>query len=96
MGGVTMRFCGATITDWFEIFIAGSDTYGGGWVMSVVDVDIARALAVAGSPATDGAQNGTPPATTAIQYVGIICDIPGMSKGVENIFVDAGYNTVGL
>jgi len=87
--GVTMRFCGATITDWFEIFLAGSDTYSGGWVMSVVDIDVARALAVGSPNFGVAATNGTPPATTAIQYVGIIADVPVMAKGVENLFVDA-------
>lgn len=86
--GVTIRFCGATISDWFEVTIAGSDTYSGGWTMSVIDIEEARARAT-GSPQL-GQTNGTPPATTAIQYVGVEWDISGMIPGTDpNCFVDA-------
>jgi hypothetical protein len=89
-GGVTMRFTGATITDWFEIFLDGSDTYSGGWKMSVVDIDQARAIATGSPSAGLGAVNGTPPATTAIQRVGMVFDVPSMLVGIDdNTFVDA-------
>lgn len=91
-GGVTVRFTGATITDWFEVFIDGNDTYGGGFKMAVVDIDAARDLAVnaTGSPAGDGATNGTPPATTAIRRVGIMFDVRSSAPGgADNHWIDA-------
>lgn len=91
--GVAIRFCGATVTDWFEVWVAGSDTYTGGFKMSVIDIETASA-----SP--DGT-NGTPPATSAIQYVGVVFDVTGMISGnVDNCFVDAMWrlpqNTPGM
>lgn len=81
-GGVRMRFCGATVTDFFEVYIAGKDTYTGGFIMSVVDIETAAA-----SPSGTG---GTPPATSAIRYVGIVFDVPGMLGGnFLNCLVDA-------
>ncbi|MBI3290362.1 hypothetical protein HYZ78_03110, partial [Candidatus Microgenomates bacterium] len=81
-GGVRMRFCGATVTDFFEVFIAGKDTYTGGFIMSVVDIETAAA-----SPDATG---GTPPATSAIRYVGIVFDVTGMLGGnFLNCLVDA-------
>ena len=77
-GGVRIRFCGATVTDWFEIYIAGADTYTGGFLMSVTDIVTARANAVAG---TLGGTNGTTPAVSAIQYVGVFFDMNGMVSG---------------
>ena len=86
-GGVRIRFCGATVTDWFEVYVAGSDTYTGGFTMSVTDIVTARANAVAG---TLGGVNGTTPAVSAIQYVGVFFDMNGMVSGnVDNCFVDA-------
>lgn len=92
-GGVTMRFTGPDIDDWFEVYIDGSDTYGGGFKMAVVDIDAARAIGVAGaltSPAVGGNTNNTPPATTAITRVGIIFDITSSAPGgSDNHWVDA-------
>lgn len=66
-GGMAARFCGATVTDWFEVDLAGSNIYPvafqGGWVMFVIDIELAKT-------ASDRT-NGTPPATTAIRYAGI-------------------------
>jgi hypothetical protein len=95
-GGIRVRFCGATVSDWFEVYIAGSDTYTGGYRMAVVEADEARALAV-----TNGWTNGTTPATSAIRYVGIVFDVTGMVTGnVNNCFVDAMWrlpaNTPGI
>jgi len=88
--GITMRFCGATITDYFEVKLEGSDTYSGGFFMAVVNIEEARTIALAG---VDGTTNGTTPATTAIQYVGINFDIATMVSGnVANCFVDAMWN----
>ena len=92
-GGVTMRFTGATVTDWFEVYIDGRDTYGGAFRMSAVNIDLARELAVIGaaqSPSLVGMTNGTPPPTTAIRRVIIMFDVltsaPG---GADNHFVDS-------
>jgi len=95
-GGVRVRFCGATVTDWFEVYIDGSDTYTGGYKMAVVDSDSARALAV-----TNGWTNGTPPATSAVRYVGMVFDVTGSVSGnINNCFVDAMWrlpaNTPGI
>lgn len=81
-GGLRFRFCGATVTDFFEAYIAGSDTYTGGWRMFVIDVD-----AVAASPDNTG---GTPPSKTVIQYLGVVGDTGGtMTKKQDNFWVDA-------
>jgi hypothetical protein len=85
-GGVTVRFCGATVTDWFEVNVAGSDDFPpaiqGGWVMFVVDIEAASA-----SPSST---NGTPPATSAIRYVGISTITASvMPRMTDNTWVDA-------
>jgi hypothetical protein len=81
-GGVRVRFAGPTATNFFEVFVAGSDTYTGGWKMFVVDVDAAAAA--------PDATGGTPPAKTAIQRVGVVGDTAGfMSKKADNFWVDA-------
>lgn len=84
-GGMTVRFCGNTVTDWFEVYVAGSDIYpkavDGGWVMLVVDIDKASA-----SPDNT---NGTAPATTAIRYVGITTQTPTMPRMADNTWLDA-------
>jgi len=97
-GGITMRFCGATISDWFEVDLAGVDTYSGGFFMAAVNIEEARTIAIAG---VDGLTNGTTPATNAIQYVGIQFNIATMISGnIDNCFVDAIWrlpaNTPGI
>jgi hypothetical protein len=90
--GVTIRFAaGATPnTNYFEVAVAGNNTYSGGWVMSVVDIEQARALALSSPTNNNAAVGGTAPATTAIQYVGVMFDITGMIPGTDpNTFVDA-------
>lgn len=78
-GGVTVRFCGATITDWFEFNVAGTDTYTGGWVQFVIDIQ-----------RTPDNTGGTPPATSAIRYVGIVvAPLSIMPKMADNYFADA-------
>ena len=98
-GGVRMRFCGATITDFFEVHLAGSDTYSGGWTMSVVNIEDAKTAADAAEANTG--TGGTSPATSAIRYVGIFFDMANMVSGnVDNCFVDYSWrlpnNTPGL
>ena len=90
--GVTMRFAsGATPNaNYFEVAIAGSDVYSGGYTMSVVDIELARELALSSPTNNNAATGGTPPATSAIQYVGIMWDIGGMIPGTDpNCFLDA-------
>lgn len=90
--GVTMRFAsGATPNaNYFEVAIAGSDVYSGGYTMSVVDIERARELALSSPTNNNAATGGTPPATSAIQYVGIMWDIGGMIPGTDpNCFLDA-------
>jgi hypothetical protein len=99
-GGLRIRFCGATVTDYFEKNVRGVDTgYSGGFECLVVDIEKARADAIAG---TDGAIGGvSTPATTAIRYVGVVFDVPGMVSGnFNNCNVDAMWrlpsNTPGI
>lgn len=96
-GGLSVRFCGATVTDWFEVNIAGSNDYPdavkGGWVMLVVDIEKAKT-------ASDRS-NGTPPATNAIRYVGITTITGGtMPRMADNTWLDAMWrlpaSTAGL
>lgn len=87
-GGMRIRFCGATVTDWFEVYVAGSDEWPasvqGGWTQFVVDIETARATAV-----TNGWTNGTVPATTAIRYVGYAAVTGGtMPRMVDNTWMD--------
>jgi hypothetical protein len=83
-GGLAVRFCGNTVTDWFEVYVAGSDDYPnavqGGWVMLVVDIEKAKT-------ASDNT-NGTPPGTNAIRYVGITTQTPSMPRMADNTWLD--------
>lgn len=87
-GGFRIRFAGATITNWFEVYVAGGDEWPpaveGGWVQFVVDIETARADAI-----TNGWTNGTTPATSAIQYVGWAGVTGGtMPRMVDNTWMD--------
>jgi hypothetical protein len=99
-GGFRIRFTGATVSDWFEVYVAGSDDWPpsvqGGWTQFVVDVTEARATAVA-----NGWTNGTPPAVTAVQRVGWAGITGGtMPRMVDNTWLDAIWrlpaNTPGI
>ena len=84
-GGLTIRFCGATVTDWFEVNVGGSDdwpaTYEGGWAMFVVDIEDAHTNA--------SSTNGTKPGTNAIRYVGVTAETTIMPKMADNFWLDA-------
>jgi len=81
-GGIRIRFCGATVTDFFEVYVEGKDTYSGGWKMTVLGIEDAK-----NNPSNTG---GTPPATSAIRYVGLVFNVSGMISGnVDNCFLDA-------
>lgn len=90
-GGMRIRFTGATVTDWFEVYVAGSDewptSFAGGWTLFVVDIETARATAI-----TNGWTSGTVPATTAIQRFGYASVTGGtMPRMVDNTWMDASY-----
>jgi hypothetical protein len=87
-GGFRIRFAGAggQDTDYFEVYVGGKDNWppaiNGGWVQFVVDIEEAAA-----NPSNTG---GTPPATTAIQYVGWTGITDGtMPRMVTNVWIDA-------
>jgi len=86
-GGFRIRFCGASQSDYFEVYVGGSDSWpnaiAGGWVQFVVDVVAAQA-----SPSATG---GTPPAITAIQHIGAAAITTTMTKVSDNTWVDAIY-----
>ncbi len=81
-GGITVRLTGTDTSNWFEITVAGADTYFGGFQMFVVDIEEAAA--------NPFATLGTPPATTAIEGIAVAFDtadnVPGSD---DNCFVDA-------
>ena len=82
-GGLTVRFTGATSTDFFEYYVGGSDSWPtsiqGGWTMFVVDTQ-----------ATASNTGGTPPAASAVRKVGISAITDGtMTKAADNTWVDA-------
>lgn len=84
-GGFRIRFAGDTITDFFEVYVGGSDSWPtsieGGWTQFVIDIEAAQA-----SPDNTG---GTPPATTAIRHIGWVGITDGtMPKMVDNTWID--------
>jgi len=90
-GGFRIRFTGATVSNWFEVYVGGSDSWpraiAGGWVTFVVDIEGARSTAV-----TNGWTNGTVPATSAIQRVGWAGITGGtMPRMADNTWMDAMY-----
>jgi hypothetical protein len=90
-GGFTIRFCGATVTDFFEVYVGGSDSWPpsiqGGWTNFVVDIETAYTAAVTnGDPGTN--TGGTPPATSAIRYVGFSQILTVMPKMADNTWFD--------
>lgn len=86
-GGMTVRFCGATVTDWFEVYVAGNDSYPitfeGGWAVFVIDIEDAHT--------NSDATGGTKPATSAIRYVGMTAETSIMPKMADNFWMDAIY-----
>ena len=84
-GGFRIRFAGATIGNFFEVYVGGKDSWpsaiNGGWVQFVVDIEEASANAD---------NSNTPPATTAIQYVGWAAITDGtMPRMLDNVWIDA-------
>lgn len=89
-GGLKIRFTGAAVTDFFEVYVAGSDSwpasFAGGWTLFVVDIETARSTAI-----TNGWTGGTPPATTAVQHTGFAATTSAMTRNVDNTWIDAVY-----
>lgn len=79
--GFTIRFTGASASDFYEYDVGGSDEWPiaveGGWVQFVVDL-----------AATESRQGGTPPAKTAIRGVGIAFQTTAMTKVADNTWID--------
>lgn len=81
-GGFRIRFCGNTVTDFFEFYVGGSDSWpnatSGGWVQFVVDIE-----------ATASNTGGTPPATNACRYIGWAGVTGGtMPRMADNTWID--------
>jgi len=84
-GGVTVRFCGNTVTDWYEVYVAGSDDYptavSGGWVQFAVDATNAHT--------NSDNTNGTKPSPSVIRYVGVTTVTAAtMPRMADNTWVD--------
>ena len=78
-GGVRARFISNDPADFIEFNVAGTDTYAGGWVQFVVDIE-----------SIPDATGGTAPSTTAIRGAGIVVNpLTSMPKMADNYFVDA-------
>jgi len=83
--GFTVRFAGTNTNNFFEVYVGGSDfwpgSFAGGWTMFIVDIEQASA-----SPSNTG---GTPPATTAIQYVGVTSETATvMTRNTNNTWLN--------
>ena len=80
-GGFTIRFTGPTTTNFFEFYVGGNDSwptsFAGGWTLFVVDIE-----------ATPSNTGGTPPATSAIQYVGWSSQTTNMLRTNDNTWTD--------
>lgn len=85
-GGIRIRVAGATATNYGEWYVAGKDTYGGGFKCFVIDT--AKAFSATG---------GTPPALTAIQHVGGVFKMIGTLMGnFNNTHIDVIRYGTGL
>ena len=89
-GGMAIRFAGATFSDFFEVYVGGSDSWPtsveGGWTQFVVSIEDARTAALGG---TLGQTGGTTPATSAIRYVGFASVTDGtMPRMIDNTWID--------
>jgi len=84
-GGARIRFAGNVTTDFFEVYVGGSDEWPiaveGGWVMFVVDIEDAHT--------NSDNTGGTKPATTAIRHVGLATLTTIMPRNADNTWVDA-------
>lgn len=75
-GGASIRMedTSGNISDWY---VAGSDTYTGGFFEAVIDTANA-----------ESANSGTPATLSAIRYVGLYCNAAASSGGDPNVYVD--------
>jgi hypothetical protein len=91
LGGLTVRVTGATITDWAEFELFGSDewpaAFAGGWIQIVVDIDELLA-----NPTNT---NGSPPTVANIQRFGVTYITASvMPRMTDNIWV-GGFAILG-
>lgn len=89
--GLAVRVTGATITDWAEFELFGSDewptAFGGGWSQIVIDIDELLA-----NPTLT---NGTPPTVGNIQRFGVVYETDTvMPRMTDNIWV-GGFKILG-
>ncbi len=79
-GGIRIRIASASGTgNYAEWYVAGNDTYGGGWVKFVIDVS-----------KTASATGGTGLSMTTARYFGVIFDMTAsVGGGDPNTYVDA-------
>jgi hypothetical protein len=73
-GSIRLEDTSGNTSDWY---VAGSDTYNGGWFEAVIDTANA-----------ESANSGTAATLTAIQYVGILVNAAASSGGDPNVYVD--------
>jgi hypothetical protein len=84
-GGIRVRFAGASVSDYVDVYVDGSDTGKSGWNFVVVSLD--RAL---NNP--DATGGTAPTAATSIQHVGIVVNITANVGGNnDNMAVGAIY-----
>lgn len=87
-GGFRIRFSGANLNNsWFEVYVGGNDewpnSFAGGWTMFAVDIEEARAIAIA-----NGQTGGSPAAVTQIQYAGYVGQTQGMIRTNDNTWLN--------
>lgn len=84
-GGFRVRFAGNTVTDFFEVYVGGNDSWpvavSGGWAMFVVDIEDAHT--------NSDNTGGTKPATNAIRHVGVAAITSIMPRNADNTWIDA-------
>lgn len=73
-GSIRLEDTSGNTSDWY---IAGSDTYNGGWFEAVIDTANA-----------ESANSGTAANLSLIQYVGILVNASSSSGGDPNVYVD--------
>lgn len=91
LGGMTVRVTGATITDWAEFELFGSDdwpnAFDGGWSQIVVDIDELLA-----NPTNT---NGTPPTVGNIQRFGVTYITASVMPRMADNFWVGGFFILG-
>jgi len=83
-GGFRIRFAGATVTDFFEVYVGGNDDWptavSGGWVQFAIDIEEAHT--------NSDNTGGSKPATNAIRYIGFASLCTVMPRMADNTWID--------